>query len=411
MKMDFIPKINISDYNYELPEGKIVQFPLAERDESKLLVLKDGLIYEDVFKNIPELLPADSLVIFNETKVIRARILFQKESGATIELFCMEPVSPSRELQQAFQQKSGVGWECLVGNSKRWKAGVLTKRFSSNGVECRLSAVRNEKGDGSSKIRFKWEPAELSFSEVLIYSGIIPLPPYINRQATLKDAERYQTIFAREEGSVAAPTAGLHFTESVFRNLKKRGIETEKVILHVGAGTFKPVVTEKISEHEMHAEKIIIRAKTVKKILTMLELPIVAVGTTTMRTIESLYWFGVKSLVEKTYNPHIQIGQWDPYNPRYNCGISVRDSLTRVLEIIENNKAEYVGGETRLMIVPSYTFRIPGILITNFHQPQSTLLLLVSAFTGGSWEMAYQYALSHDFRFLSYGDACLFFKH
>lgn len=408
--MDFIPDINISDYDYHLPNGKIAQFPLPVRDESKLLIFKNGHLSQDVFKNLARYLPEESLMIFNETKVIHARLLFQKESGATIELFCLEPISPTKELQQAFEQKSGVVWKCLVGNSKRWKTGKLIKKISAGKYEYILSAERTGQFDDHSLVRFEWHPFEISFSEVLASSGIVPLPPYISRRVTTTDSERYQTIYAQTQGSVAAPTAGLHFTPGILRDLIKKNINPEKVILHVGAGTFKPVSSNTIRGHEMHAEKIIIQKKTINKILENQGNSIVIVGTTTLRTIESIYWFGVKSLVENDKNINIDIRQWDPYNPRYNIGITVKQSLERVLGLLDNEGIDHISGQTQIIIVPAYKFRIADVLITNFHMPQSTLLLLVSAFIGNQWEMVYDYALKNDYRFLSYGDACLFYK-
>lgn len=408
--MDFIPDININEFDYHLPEDKIAQFPLSGRDESKLLIYKKGLISEDIFKNIPNHLPENSLLVFNETKVIRARLLFHKPNGATIELFCLEPILPTRELQQAFEQNSGVVWKCMVGNSRRWKSGKLQKSISNNGSTFILSAERLQQMQDQSFIRFEWEPSALSFSEILVHTGIIPLPPYMKRKAIKSDAERYQTIYARAEGSVAAPTAGLHFTEAVFQKLDQKKIDRVDLTLHVGAGTFKPVTQNEIKNHEMHFEKILIHKNTVQQILDHLSENITVVGTTSMRTVESLYWFGVKLMIDKKSPEEIDIKQWDSYDPIYNCEIRPRDSLMEVLNYMGKHSLETVSGQTQLMIVPNYRFRIPNILITNFHMPKSTLLLLVSAFIGKGWKQVYEYALEHDFRFLSYGDACLFFK-
>jgi len=408
--MDFIPDININEFDYHLPEDKIAQFPLSGRDESKLLIYKRGLISEDIFKNIPNHLPENSLLVFNETKVIRARLLFRKSNGATIELFCLEPILPTRELQQAFEQNSGVVWKCMVGNSRRWKSGKLQKSISNNGSTFVLSAVRLQQMQDQSFIRFEWEPSALSFSEILVHTGIIPLPPYMKREAIKSDAERYQTIYARAEGSVAAPTAGLHFTAAVFQKLDQKKIDRVDLTLHVGAGTFKPVTQNEIKNHEMHFEKILIHKNMVQQILNHLSENITVVGTTSMRTVESLYWFGVKLMIDKKSPEEIDIKQWDSYDPIYNCEIRPRDSLMEVLNYMRKHSLETVSGQTQLMIVPGYRFRIPNILITNFHMPKSTLLLLVSAFIGKGWKEAYDYSLGHDFRFLSYGDACLFFK-
>jgi S-adenosylmethionine:tRNA ribosyltransferase-isomerase len=408
--MDFIPHINMNDFEYPLPEDKIAQYPLSARDESKLLVFNNGHISEGIFKNITHWLPENSLMILNETKVIRARLLFNKASGAAIELFCLEPVLSTRELQQAFEQKSGVVWKCLVGNSRRWKSGKLIKKIVLKDRTYILTAERLQQYQEQSEIRFEWEPASLSFSEIVVHAGIIPLPPYMKREAVASDEERYQTIYASAEGSVAAPTAGLHFTEPVLQKLKEKKVDKAEVILHVGAGTFKPVSQNDVRKHEMHYEKILIPKKTVKTILSNTGKDITVVGTTTMRTIESLYWFGVKLLVDKKPPEEFDIKQWDPYHPVYNCEIQAKESLMAVLKYMETYSLEVITGQTQLMIVPGYHFRIPNILITNFHMPKSTLLLLVSAFIGKEWRAVYDFALDHNFRFLSYGDACLFFK-
>ncbi len=408
--MQKIPQINIKDYNYNLPKERIAQFPLDKRDESKLIIYKNDKISKSTFKYISELLPENSLMIYNETKVIQARLLFEKETGANIEIFCLEPMEPTREIQQAFEQQSGVVWKCLVGNSKKWKSGQLRKSFSFNGKEAVLLAERVEQHQSFSLIKFTWEPAGLTFSDILIHSGIIPLPPYMNRKAVEADKYRYQTVYAKAEGSVAAPTAGLHFTDEVFDKLLQKNISFDKVTLHVGAGTFKPVTSSDIREHEMHTEHIYIRKKTIENILQNSGKNIIVVGTTTTRTIESLYWFGVKLLVEGYNFESIIIEQWDPYNPKYDKNIPVEKSLTEVLKFMDKNDMEVISGTTQLIIVPGYKYRIPNILITNFHMPQSTLLLLVSAFIGERWKGVYDYALKHDFRFLSYGDSCLFFK-
>ncbi len=410
LKMQKIPQINIKDFNYFLPKERIAQFPLDKRDESKLIVYRNDKISESTFKHISELLPENSLMIYNETKVIQARLLFEKETGANIEIFCLEPMEPTREIQQAFEQQSGIVWKCLVGNSKKWKSGQLRKPFPYNTKEAILMAERVEQHQSFSLIKFTWEPAGLTFSDILIHSGIIPLPPYLNRKAVEADKYRYQTVYAKTEGSVAAPTAGLHFTDEVFDKLLQKNISFDKVTLHVGAGTFKPVSTSDIREHEMHTEHIYIRKKTIENILQNSDKNIIVVGTTTTRTIESLYWFGVKVLVDGDKSKSINIEQWDPYNPKYDKNIPAEKSLTAVLKLMNENNMEVISGKTRLIIVPGYKYRIPNILITNFHMPQSTLLLLVSAFIGERWKDVYDYAFKHDFRFLSYGDSCLFFK-
>ncbi len=407
--MKHIPTIKIKDFNYSLPPHRIAQFPLESRDQSKLLIYSNGRISENIFAHIDEYLPKNSLLIYNQTRVIQARIPFQKETGAQIEIFCLEPESPTREIQQAFELPSGVTWKCLVGNSKKWKEGVLIKSFNLNNKSCKLYGERIEKSESYSLIKFTWEPEQFSFSEVLEASGIIPLPPYMNREANDSDKNRYQTIYAKSEGSVAAPTAGLHFTKPVFQKLKEKSIEIAEVTLHVGAGTFKPVSTESVADHEMHTEKIYIQKETIESILNSIDQTVTVVGTTTMRTIESLYWHGVKLLKGKT-GGEVDIQQWDPYQPELNTGVSVKESLESVLNYMKVQKLDVISGQTQLMILPGYQVRIADILITNFHMPQSTLLLLVSAFIGEGWKDAYQYALDKDFRFLSYGDSCLFYK-
>jgi len=408
--MVFIPTIKISEFDYNLPQERIAQFPLSERDKSKLLIYNDKEISEDVFENITCYLPESSLLIYNETKVIQARLIFEKESGAYIEIFCLEPVSPTKEIQLAFQQTGKVVWKCLVGNSKKWKTGKLAKDFEYEGTKIRLTVDRLDQFQDYSLVEFSWKPQDLTFSEVLTEAGIIPLPPYMKRNSEDSDKHRYQTIYANSEGSVAAPTAGLHFTNEVLQSLKKKKIAIEKVTLHVGAGTFKPVSVDEIGRHEMHTEKIVVRRSTIQQLLKKLNIQIILVGTTTTRTIESLYWFGVQLIVDGGDPKFIDIRQWDPYNPKYNIGISTKDSLEKVLQLMDQNKIDELNGQTQLMIVPGYQYRIPDVLITNFHMPKSTLLLLVSAFIGDDWENAYDYALNNDFRFLSYGDSCLFFK-
>ena len=398
-----IPNISIEDYNYPLPDGRIAQYPLQERDQSKLLVYQNKIIQESLFQDIVNFLPKDSLLIYNETKVVQARIPFHKETGARIEIFCLEPVSPTQEIQEAFALSSGVIWKVLVGNSKKWKQGKLSIPFDGGQV----FAERLEQAQDYSLVRFEWEKQELSFAEVLEMVGKVPLPPYMKRDAVETDKNRYQTIFACQDGSVAAPTAGLHFTDQVFDSLKTKNITQDSVTLHVGAGTFKPVSSDSIEEHQMHAEQILIHKATIKNLLDTNFKSIIAVGTTTVRSLESLYWFGAK-LIKGDADEHINIQQWDPYNSDYQ-NISKEQSLHAVLQMMKEKGLDVLTGETQLMIAPSYQYRIVNILITNFHQPKSTLLLLVSAMIGEDWKKVYDYALDNDFRFLSYGDACLFF--
>lgn len=405
-----IPDINISNVDYNLPPERIAQFPLPQRDESKLLVYNQGFLSENVFKKLPHYLDDNGLILFNETKVIRARLGFTKETGAAIEIFCLEPFAPTKEIQQAFLQKSGVVWKCLVGNSKKWKSGKLKLTFNHAKKACSLFAERIEQNSEYSLVKFEWQPENLIFSDVLSETGNVPLPPYMTRKANDSDKERYQTIFAKSEGSVAAPTAGLHFTDEVLEAIEHKNIGIEKVTLHVGAGTFKPVTSESIQMHEMHTEKILVDLDTIKTIRDNLDVQITVVGTTTMRTIESLYWYGIKLIVDDKNPELIDIHQWDPYQAKYQQNIPVREVLEKVIESMELRGQEVLQGQTQLIIVPGYTFRIPDVLITNFHMPKSTLLLLVSAFMGDDWKKVYEYALNNDFRFLSYGDSCLFFK-
>jgi S-adenosylmethionine:tRNA ribosyltransferase-isomerase len=401
--------IRIADYDYPLPADRIAQYPLAERDASKLLIFSGERISQDVFLNIGNYLPADSYLVFNDTKVIRARLLFNKTTGAQIEIFCLEPVAPVTEIQAAFRQQAGSAWKCLVGNLKRWKAGILVHEGILNGTSCRLFAeYMNDTGDGSHVIAFHWDPPEKSFSEILELSGLIPLPPYIHRKTEPSDATRYQTIYASREGSVAAPTAGLHFTGSVFQQLEKAGIASGKVTLHVGVGTFRPVSVETIRDHSMHHEKIVVSRQTIESLLNSLSRPVIAVGTTSARTLESLYWLGVRLLLYG-HEPMPAVAQWDPYQGSPGK-ISTEQALEALLRYLDSQGLEEYSGETQLMIVPGYRFMVISGLVTNFHMPKSSLLLLVAAMIGERWKEVYEYALSHDFRFLSYGDSCLFLK-
>lgn len=400
--------INTRDFNYDLPDERVAQFPLDKRDDSKLLIFNaDCQINDAIFNEIADYLPEKSLLVFNETRVIRARLEFVKDTGARIEVFCLEPVAPYAEFSNALNVKYACSWRCLVGNAKKWKEKTLINTIDLNGVSVEFRASINKAETDSYIVDFSWD-ADVVFGEIIENLGHTPLPPYIKRSDMENDTNRYQTIYANTDGSVAAPTAGLHFTEDVLQRIGKRHIKTESVVLHVGAGTFKPMKGETVSSHEMHAETIIIKKHTIIQILQHLEGNIINVGTTTVRTMESMYWFGVKLLVDgfEKYD-RLEVKQWDPYNKSYNCGITSKEALNALLEFMHRIHSTEISGSTQLMIVPGYTFHLTDILITNFHQPQSTLLLLVSAFTKGKWKEIYEHALYNKYRFLSYGDSCL----
>lgn len=407
--MPFPVNLLIDEFNYLLPPEKIAQFPLPERDSSKLVIWREGKINESVFKDADRELPDNCILVFNETKVIRARLIFTKNTGATIEIFCLEPVSPTAEIQVAFQQKGFTTWCCLVGNSKRWKTGILKKEMARGNETCILNAEKGEDlGDGHFLINFSWNPDQMTFSEILEISGRIPLPPYINRGDTPLDSFRYQTIFAKQEGSVAAPTAGLHFTEETIQKLQRKNIIFEKIALHVGVGTFRPVSHSAVSQHLMHSEKFEVSLNTLKSFIDRPDKQVIATGTTTVRTLESLYWLGVK-LCSHRSEKLLHIGQWDPYTEEPGEDIPAAESLKVLVRHMEKHNLDRISGSTELMIVPGYRFRMTDGMFTNFHLPQSTLLLLVAAFIGDAWKDVYQYALNNGFRFLSYGDSCLFF--
>lgn len=398
-----LKNIRIDEYNYPLPDERIARYPLAERDHSKLLCLKDGVLAEHRFYDLPSLLPQGALLVFNDTKVIHARLLFRKETGATIEIFCLEPHNMA--VSEAFEQREQCSWVCFIGNNKKWKDGVMSGRWQAASGEFELSARRREAVGNAWVVDFSWTGGA-SFAEVIENAGVIPLPPYLGRDAEESDATRYQTVYAHYEGSVAAPTAGLHFTDRVIEQLHNKGIDTEYLTLHVGAGTFKPVSSEHIGDHEMHVEKIHVTACNLRHICAHSETARVAVGTTSVRTMESLYWFGVQ-LQHDPGMEYMHVSQWDPYTLD-DCGMGYADAYGNILKWMERNGVEDMMGETQLMIAPGYRYRTITGMVTNFHQPKSTLLLLVSAFIGDRWKEAYRYALDHGFRFLSYGDSCLF---
>ena len=401
-------KISIQDFTYHLPEEKIALHPLPERDASKLLIYKSGIIKEDVYSNIATHIPENSLLVFNNSKVINARIRFKKNSGGTIEIFCLEPYDLLNEYSSVMNKTANVKWKCFVGGAAKWKEGELSKELIINNKELIIKAILIEKLADAYVVEFSWSPASYSFAEVIESAGDIPLPPYIKRETDITDASRYQTIYAKLDGSVAAPTAGLHFTENVFKKLSAKHIDNAYLTLHVGAGTFKPVKAHSMQEHEMHAEWIDVNIETIKKILAKKD-EVIAVGTTSLRTIETLYWLGVKASLDPGVKK-AELHQWDVYeDPLVNSNISVQDSLEALINWMRKRNMDRIFTQTQLLIAPGYQFRIVNALVTNFHQPQSTLLLLVAAAVSDDWKMIYNHALGNDFRFLSYGDGNLIF--
>ena len=401
--MKNIQEIAIAEYDYPLPDERIAKYPLAERDTSKLLIYNKGVVCEERFSNLPQFVPQNSLMVFNTTKVIQARLRFRKETGALIEVFCLEPEQPC-DYQQIFLETKECVWQCLVGNSNRWKGGVLSQCVTVAGKEVTLSVERVGGPAAVNHVRFTWDGG-CSFAELLEAAGELPIPPYLNRATEESDTRTYQTVYSKVKGSVAAPTAGLHFTPAVLEALTAAGVEREEVTLHVGAGTFKPVKSELIADHEMHEEYIEVRKALLEKLIAAGG-SAVAVGTTSVRTLESLYFLG--ELVAE--NPAItqdelHVGQWTPYNREHS--LSTVEALEALVAWLERNALDRVHSHTQIMIAPGYTFRIVKAIVTNFHQPKSTLLLLVSAFVKGEWRKIYDYALANGFRFLSYGDSSL----
>lgn len=400
-----IPEIRIEDYNYQLPDERIAKYPLDNRDSSKLLIYKDREITQSVFSTLPEFLPAGYMIVFNDTRVVPARLHFQRSTGAHIEIFCLEPVLPE-EYVSMFAARERCSWKCIVGNVKRWKGDVLNlynplESEQISAMNLRASLV--ERNGETSIVEFTWDGG-IPFSQVLEACGSIPIPPYLNRETEDIDLERYQTLYARHRGSVAAPTAGLHFTEAVLSALQDKGIEIGKVCLHVGAGTFLPVKSSLVSEHTMHREPFVITLSFLKQLLSHLG-KIIAVGTTSVRTLESLYYIGV-SCIEKGMPENVY--QWAPYEREYSY--STEAALNALIRYMEDKGLADLQIGTSIIIVPGFRFKVVDILVTNFHQPQSTLLLLISAFVGGNWHSIYDYALANDFRFLSYGDSSLLFR-
>ena len=406
MKED--PKhIRISEFNYPLPDERIAKFPLPVRDQSKLLLYRHGEVTEDIFTSLPDYLPANSLMIFNNTKVIQARLHFHKETGALIEVFCLEPVQPN-DYALNFQQTEHAAWLCMIGNLKKWKEGALKREITVKGKPLTLTAERGACQGTSHWVDFRWNNPEITFADILEVFGELPIPPYLNRETQESDKETYQTVYSKIKGSVAAPTAGLHFTPRVLDALREKGVALEELTLHVGAGTFKPVKSEEIEGHEMHTEYISVNRSTLEKLVAH-EGKAIAVGTTSVRTLESLYHIGVTLL----HNPNateedLHVKQWQPYETALETAATPAvDALQAIIAYLDRHHMETLHSSTQIIIAPGYEYRIVKAMVTNFHQPQSTLLLLVSAFLHGDWRKIYDYALAHDFRFLSYGDSSL----
>lgn len=399
-----IPEIHIEDYNYNLPDERIAKYPLSDRDASKLLLYK-GAPEEKLFRNISEYLPENSMMVFNDTKVVPARLHFQRETGAHIEIFCLEPVCPN-EYVTMFAETRRCRWKCIVGNVKRWKNDILHLYNPLNDTAIdtmNLRAELIERSGETSVVEFSWTDGA-PFSRVLEVCGSVPIPPYLNRDTEELDLERYQTLYARFRGSVAAPTAGLHFTENVLESIRNKGIDTDTVCLHVGAGTFLPVKSSLVSEHTMHREPFVVSLAFLEKLVS-LKGSLIAVGTTSVRTLESLYYVGVKCIENGLPG---DVSQWEPYSREYTYTLS--DSLNAIIKYLKDNEMSELKVGTEIIIVPGFRFRVVDVLVTNFHQPQSTLLLLISAFVGGDWKAIYDYALNNQFRFLSYGDSSLLFR-
>jgi S-adenosylmethionine:tRNA ribosyltransferase-isomerase len=393
-----------------LPDEKIAKFPLENRDESKLLIYKNATISDGIFKQIDTYLPENSLVVFNNTRVVHARLLFNRLTGAQIEIFCIEPLH-HLDYQQAFVSKQTSTWKCMVGNAKKWKEDWLEKQVETPLGDVILKATKKENTGELTVVEFTWNNNDLAFAEVLHYAGILPLPPYLNRKTEAADEERYQTVYAKVAGSVAAPTAGLHFTPAVFEQLKQKQITVDEVTLHVGAGTFKPVKTEALVDHEMHEETLYVELSTLKNIATCLSAKntLVVVGTTSMRTLESLFWHGVKILLNKAAK-EVEIKQWDAYE--LDAGeITSYQAITAIIHSMEKDNEYVLVGSTQIILAPGYQFRLVDALITNFHQPENTLILLIAAFVGKDWRIIYEHALANNYRFLSYGDSSLLFKN
>jgi S-adenosylmethionine:tRNA ribosyltransferase-isomerase len=405
-------ELQISSFSYPLPENRIARFPLEERDSSKLLIYKNGSVQEDRFNNIHRYLPTGSLIVFNQTRVIEARILFTKPSGGTLEVFLLDPAPVYQDITKALQQEGTADWKCLVGGASKWKHGYIPeKKIETGEGEIILRAEIIERNTGSFTIRFSWTPLQYSFASVIHYLGQVPLPPYLKRRPEITDENRYQTVYAKDKGSVAAPTAGLHFTERVFGQLKEKNIESVFLTLHVGAGTFMPVKADQMNGHEMHAEWIDVPLSAIEMLSQNLK-PLFSVGTTSMRTLESLYWMGVKVSTDESITlGQLEISQWEVYDKLQPYMIPKSESLKALAQWLRKNNLQSLITKTQILIAPGYECKMIDGLITNFHQPESTLLLLVAAVIGSEWKSIYEFALNNNYRFLSYGDACLLYKN
>lgn len=396
--------IKIDDYDYNLPEDRIAKYPLKERDLSKILIYNHGKIVDDTFRNLTDYIPSGSLMVFNNTKVIQARMHFRKETGALIEIFLLEPYKPN-DYEQIFQSRKECEWICMIGNLKKWKTGILTKTVNVGNIELTLTAERIAETGNSHVVKFTWDNDSLSLSEIIEIVGELPIPPYLNRQTEESDKQTYQTVYSKIQGSVAAPTAGLHFTKNVLSELEKKNISKSELTLHVGAGTFKPVKSEEIDDHEMHTEYISVQRKVIEDLIEH-DGVAVAVGTTSVRTLESLYYIGVKLNGNKDLNEsQLHVSQWEPYEAV--SSITPLEALNNVLDYMLLHNLSVLNSSTQIIIAPGYEYKYVKMLITNFHQPKSTLLLLVSAFVRGDWKTIYAHALNNDYRFLSYGDSSL----
>ena len=402
--MEDTKHIKISDFNYPLPDERIAKFPLAERDHSKLLIYKHGTVSEDIFTSLPDYLEKGEMMVFNNTKVIQARLHFQKETGALIEVFCLEPAAPN-DYALNFQQTGHCSWLCMIGNLKKWKEGTLSRTVEAGGRQVIFTATRKEACGTSHWVDFTWNDAELTFADLLEAVGELPIPPYLNRKSEESDKRTYQTVYSKIKGSVAAPTAGLHFTERVLKALDEKGVDREELTLHVGAGTFKPVKSTEIEGHEMHTEYVSVKRSTLIKLLAH-QCQAIAVGTTSVRTLESLYYLAeIVCANPDAEQVDLHVSQWIPYEKEHL--MTTEEGIRALLDYMDRHGLETLHASTQIIIAPGYDYRIVKKMVTNFHQPQSTLLLLVSAFVHGDWKAIYDYALAHDFRFLSYGDSSL----